>query len=66
MYQSPSIAWRGKLASLVAQVQQQRPAHGEHRGVLRCICGATCHFVIQSNGISRAHCSAGCPARWSH
>lgn len=65
-YQSTTIAWRGKLANLVAQVQQQRPQHGERAGTLRCICGATLHFHIQSNGISRGHCSAGCGARWCH
>lgn len=62
---SPTIAWRGKLANLVAQVQQQKPAQGEHQGRIRCICGATVHFNIQATGTSRGHCAAGCGVRWS-
>lgn len=64
--QSTAIAWRGKLANLVAQVQQHRPQHGEKAGTMRCVCGATLHFNIQSTGISRGFCSAACGVRWSN
>jgi hypothetical protein len=63
-HDTPTIAWRGRLANLVAQVQQQKPPHGEKRGTIRCVCGATLQFSVQSNGLSRAHCSAGCGVRW--
>ena len=65
-FQSPSTEWRGRLAQLVGQVQAQKPAHGERAGTLKCICGAPFHFTIQSTGISRGHCAAGCGARWCH
>lgn len=65
-YTSHTIAWRGKVANLVAQVHQQKPQHGEKQGTIRCICGATVHFNIQATGISRGHCSAGCGVRWCH
>jgi hypothetical protein len=65
LYQSPTIAWRGKLAHLVAQVQEHKPQHGEQQGTLRCICGGTVHFHIQATGASRGQCSAGCGVRWS-
>jgi hypothetical protein len=61
---SPTIAWRGKLARLRAQVQQHKPEHGERQGRLRCVCGAAFTFTIASNGLSRGHCAAGCGARW--
>lgn len=64
VYATPTIAWRGKLAQLQAQVYQQKPEHGERAGTIRCICGGTLHFTVQSSGISRAHCTAGCGARW--
>ena len=60
----PTIARRGQLARLQAQVYQQKPANGEHQGTMRCMCGATLHFNIQASGLSRAHCSAACGARW--
>jgi hypothetical protein len=63
---TPTIAWRGKLVRLVAQVQQQKPEQGEKAGKMKCICGATVHFYIQSTGISRGHCAAGCGVRWFH
>lgn len=63
-YTSPTIAWRGKVARLLAQVQEHKPEQGERASTLRCICGATLHFNIQSSGISRGHCSAGCGVRW--
>lgn len=65
MYQSPTIAWRGKLARLMADVQREKPAEGERAGKIRCICGATLHFTIDQAGRSRGHCSSGCGARWS-
>lgn len=65
-HESPTIAWRGKVARLIAQVHDQKPAQGEHSSTIRCICGATVHFNIQSTGISRGHCSAGCGVRWCH
>jgi hypothetical protein len=65
-YHDVTIAQRGKVARLVAAVQQHKPATGEHRSTMKCICGATLHFAILSNGISRAHCSAACGIRWSH
>jgi hypothetical protein len=64
-FQPPSIAWRGKLARLRAEAQSHKPEHGEARGQLRCTCGSTIHFNIQSTGISRGRCSAGCGIRWS-
>lgn len=63
-YASPTIDWRGRLARLRADVHALKPQHGDHQGTLRCICGASFHFHIQSTGISRGHCSAGCGARW--
>lgn len=63
-HESPTIAWRGRLARLRADVQQEKPSQGERQGTLRCVCGATFHFNIQSTGLSRGHCSAGCGARW--
>lgn len=63
-YVSPTIAWRGKLANLVAAVQRQRPEHGEKAGTMRCSCGATLHFNVQASGISRGRCSAACGVRW--
>lgn len=65
-YDSPTIAWRGKLVRLIAQVHEKKPEQGEQQGTMRCICGATLTFNIQSTGISRAHCSAGCGVRWCH
>lgn len=65
-FQPPKIAWRGRLAQLVAQVHDQKPEHGERAGKLRCICGATLTFTIQADGKSRGQCSAGCGARWCH
>ena len=64
-FDPPSIAQRGKLAQLVAAVQQQKPQQGEKAGTLRCACGAPLHFNIQSTGISRGHCAAGCGMRWA-
>lgn len=64
MTASPTIAWRGKLARLDAQVQQHRPQQGEYTGRLRCICGAALNFTIQANGSSRARCAAACGVRW--
>lgn len=63
-YTSTTIAWRGKLANLVAQVQQQKPTQGERTGTVRCFCGAPFHFTIESDGRSRGHCAAACGARW--
>lgn len=63
-HEVPTIAWRGKLANLVAQVQQQKPQHGERTGSLRCICGATLTYNIQATGLSRGQCSAACGVRW--
>jgi hypothetical protein len=65
-HESPSTAWRGKLANLVAQVHQLKPEHGEKQGTLRCLCGATLTYNIQATGISRGQCSAGCGVRWCH
>jgi hypothetical protein len=61
---APTIAWRGQLARLRAEVQGHRPEHGERHGRLRCVCGATFTFSIQSNGLSRGQCAAACGARW--
>lgn len=63
-FSPPTIAWRGKLANLRAEVQQHKPDQGEASGKMKCICGSTLHFRIQSNGISWAQCTAGCQARW--
>lgn len=64
-FTSPTIAKRGKLAHLVAAVQQHKPEHGEKAGTMRCACGATLQFNIQSTGISRGRCTASCGMRWS-
>lgn len=61
----PTIKQRGQLARLRADVQSQKPPHGELAGKLRCACGATLHFNIQSTGLSRGHCAAGCGVRWT-
>lgn len=63
-YVSPTIAQRGKLANLVAAVQQQKPEHGERAGTMQCACGSTLHYVVQANGISRGRCAAACGLRW--
>lgn len=65
-YSTPTIAWRGKVARLMADVQREKPQEGERTGTMRCICGATLTFNIQATGTSRGHCSAGCGVRWSH
>jgi hypothetical protein len=65
-FSPPTITWRGQLARLQAQVHQQKPQHGERQGTMRCLCGATLHFTVQSTGLSRGHCSAACGARWCH
>lgn len=65
-FQPPTITWRGRLAQLVAQVQEMRPKHGESSGTMPCICGARLWWWINSSGASRAHCSAGCGAKWCH
>jgi hypothetical protein len=65
-YQDVTIAQRGKVARLVAAVQEHKPATGEHRSTMKCACGATLHFHIQATGSSRAHCAAGCGIRWAH
>lgn len=64
-HEVPTIAWRGKVARLMAAVQQEKPAQGERTGKIRCICGASLTFNIQATGSSRAHCSAGCGVRWT-
>lgn len=65
MYASPpTIAWRGKLALLRADVQKHKPENGERQGTMKCICGASFHFNIQASGISRGQCAAACGARW--
>lgn len=61
----PTIKRRGQVARLQAAVYQQKPAQGERAATMRCICGATLHFNVQSTGLSRAHCSAGCGVRWA-
>jgi hypothetical protein len=63
-FQVPTIAWRGQLALLRAQVQHERPEQGERAGTLKCVCGATFHFQIQSTGLSRGFCTAACGVRW--
>lgn len=59
-----TVAKRGQIARLMAQAQEKRPQHGEVAGTMRCACGATLQFNIQSTGISRGHCIAGCGVRW--
>lgn len=63
-FEPPTVRWRGRVANLMAAVYRQRPAHGEASGTLACICGARLLFNIQSTGISRGRCSAGCGVRW--
>lgn len=63
-YQSPTIAWRGKLARLMADVQREKPQDGQRSGRIRCICGSTLSFTIASTGKSSGQCSASCGARW--
>jgi hypothetical protein len=63
-FSPPTIAWRGKVAKLLAEAQAHRPQHGESSGKLKCACGAALHFTIQSNGISRGRCAAACGVRW--
>jgi hypothetical protein len=64
-YRDVSIARRGQIARLRAEVQQQKTEHGERQGKLRCVCGATFTFNIQASGLSRGQCAAGCGARWT-
>jgi len=64
-FEPMTIAQRGKLSRMRAEVQQRKPEHGETRGSMRCACGATLHFTIQSTGISYARCSAACGVKWS-
>lgn len=64
MFSPPTIRERGQVAQLMATVHQRRPEHGEAIGTIRCRCGAALTFNIQSNGLSRANCSAACGVRW--
>jgi hypothetical protein len=63
-FEPPTIKERGELARLMDAVQRHKPEHGEASGTLRCACGGTLKFNIQSNGISRGTCLAGCWRRW--
>lgn len=63
-FEPPTIKQRGELARMMDAVHRHRPANGEASGTMRCTCGGTLHFNIQSTGVSRARCSAGCGIRW--
>jgi hypothetical protein len=63
-FDPPSIAWRGRLANLRAEAQGHKPAHGEVRASLSCMCGAKVRFTIQSTGISWGSCTAACGVKW--
>lgn len=64
-YSSPTIAWRGKLADAVHQVQQRRDPQRDVTGRITCpACRASLQFTVQANGLSRGQCTAGCGMRW--
>lgn len=48
----------------MAEVYEQRPKQGEIEGRLRCVCGASLSFNVQSSGISRGRCTAACGVAW--
>lgn len=66
-YTSTSIAWRGKVADAVNQVQQRRDPERDVTGRIACPhCRSPLLFTIQRDGRSRGQCAASDCIRWSH
>lgn len=67
MFNSPTIAWRGKLADAVNQVQQRRDPDRDVSGRISCPhCRSPLQFTIQRDGHSRGQCLSGGCVRWCH
>lgn len=59
-FEPPTIKERGQVARAMAAVQAHKPQAGELAGRITCPrCGGALTFAIQSNGISRGHCTCG-------
>lgn len=62
MTHGPTIAWRGKVARAMDQVQQHRQPGQEVSGRIPCPhCGSPLRFTVLASGQSRGRCAAaGC------